>query len=268
MAEHTPFDLVHKLDVEKVLKTDKGPDALLKSFKVEDFTTKGDNYACIVACVVVQYEKSGKACDISYVVKLNPGHKGFLNNMMGPMFNSEIEFYSTILPKLNKELIASGETCLRVPDYFHSVAENGHEVIYLEDLRRAGYKMHDRTVCMDKAHTQLILKELARLHAASVLFFSREGITKANIFQKYPVLAGNFNEFKDMMEETGFNFIKNSLENSAQLVESVPNYEYVVKFLKSKANMDFDEYELLMESSDNFLVIRHGDCWNNNFLFK
>ena len=65
MAEHTPFDLVHKLDVEKVLKTDKGPDALLKSFKVEDFTTKGDNYACIVACVVVQYEKSGKACDMS-----------------------------------------------------------------------------------------------------------------------------------------------------------------------------------------------------------
>ncbi|KAK7078256.1 hypothetical protein SK128_027802 [Halocaridina rubra] len=53
--------------------------------------------------------------------------------------------------------------------------EPQREIIIMEDLRQHGFKMYDRRKGMDNAHTVLVMEELARLHAASLLLHAAEG---------------------------------------------------------------------------------------------
>jgi hypothetical protein len=45
--------------------------------------------------------------------------------------------------------------------------EGAEEVLVLEDMRDQGYKMLDRRTSMDVTHCQLVLEQLAKLHAFS-----------------------------------------------------------------------------------------------------
>ena len=263
-----PYDLVKKSDVEVVLRVDKGADATLKSFQVEDFTAKGDNYACKVTSVVVQYEKGAKQSKVSYVVKLNPGNEGFAGKMVSDIFEIENIFYSKILPLLDQELVNANEPKLRAPKYFHCVSTRGKEVLYLEDLRVTGYKMHNRKDTLDKHHADLIVRELARFHASSVLLFSKPEYSIENFGKKFPQISKSYETMKKNMDESGIKMLENGLDSAAQLTDQIPEYEYVSKYLRSKIPTIDDEFSEMVKPKAPFITLRHGDCWNNNFLFR
>ncbi|MPC88588.1 hypothetical protein E2C01_083503 [Portunus trituberculatus] len=63
----TPHSLVTENHVRAALIADKGAAARLTSYKVVDFTKKGDNYACVVSSVEVKYELDGQSCEVVYV---------------------------------------------------------------------------------------------------------------------------------------------------------------------------------------------------------
>lgn len=271
--EKNPHDLVKLEDVKKVLAIDQGDVATLESFFVKDFTSKGDNYACLVSSVVVKYSLEGKQFDTTYIVKLNPGSGGTFVAMVEPMFYKEIGFYEQILPLINQELSALNEKKLRVPRYFHSVSEKSGEVIYMEDLRKFGYKMVDRQKGMDKDHTFLILKELARLHAASALLFSREEYNGVNINEKLPVLVDLMEIMRGgtskMSDEATADMINGMVENNASIVDGIEGYEYVAEFLRNKKGSKVMQMYLdMFVPKEPFIMLNHGDCWNNNFLFR
>ena len=97
MAAPNPHGLVLRQDVQQALTADEGPDAKLISFEMKDFTTKGDNYACIVSSVELSFEKNGKEQQKSYVVKLNPLLPMAEDKMSETRFEKEIGFYKKIL---------------------------------------------------------------------------------------------------------------------------------------------------------------------------
>lgn len=43
------------------------------------------------------------------------------------------------------------------------------QMIIFEDLKEMGYEMGDRTAGIDRAHCELVMAKLARLHAASMV---------------------------------------------------------------------------------------------------
>lgn len=262
----TPHDLVKADDVQKALLSEMGPQAVMESFKIEDFTAKGDNYACVVSSVRVTYKKDNDVQETSYVVKLNPcrGQVG-MGAMSEVMFSKETGFYVEILPKLNLELQKIGISPLKLPRYYHSVTGKEQEVIYLEDMRRHNFRMCDRKKGMDDKHVILILKELGKLHAGSVIWMSKDEFIDVDILKKYPVLTEAFDEM--MPEVTMDDMFASYLDKSAFIAEKNEGYGYVGDYLRSIKKDVSAEFKRMLEVSD-FKVICHGDCWNNNFLFK
>ena len=264
---NNPRDLIKKEDIAIVVKADKGSDAVLDSFRVEDFTKKGDNYACVVTSVVVQYTRLGKPGESSYVVKLNPCHEGSLGSMMHIVFEKETAFYTKILPLLNKKLTEVNEHPLRIAKHYHSVEKRNQEAIYLEDLRQSGFKMHDRLQCMTKQHVELIIKELARLHASSVLLFHKEN-SLGNILKKYPDFDSRDDEIQKKMKDSGLDLLTETLTRRIELIDRIPGYEFVSRFISEMLPTINEDFNALKTADPPFITISHGDCWNNNLLFR
>merc|ERR1719376_1302604 len=167
----------HKLirtdDVKIALKKDKGSNAVLKSFEIKDFTSKGDNYASLVTSIEVKYDSDGVQRSVTYVVKVNPCRSELMEGISKITFEKEIGFYTQVLPLINSELVRVGYSKIKAAQCYHYVETPKEQVIFLEDLRGYGYKMADRQKGIDFEHVVLILKEMAALHAASQLLFAR-----------------------------------------------------------------------------------------------
>ena len=267
MSAPQPQDLVKQEDVQQALIADEGPSAKLISFQMKDFTSKGDNYACVVSSVELTFQKDGQEQQKTYVVKLNPLRPiPMMEKMSAVLFEKEIGFYKYILPLLNKELEKLNEIPLRMPRYFHSVSKDKEEVIFLEDMRKRGFKMLDRKIGMDRNHTMLIMKELARLHAISRVLMNTEEFNEENLRKKFPFLEEAFEKMMD--DDLMSVWMGQAMTTSAEIAERNKGYEYAGKFLRSLIPKISEVMRDSLKADEPFLTICHGDCWNNNFLYR
>ncbi|XP_050697071.1 uncharacterized protein LOC126985758 isoform X8 [Eriocheir sinensis] len=261
----TPQSLVTEDHVRAVLAADKGAEARLAAWKVVDFTKKGDNYACIVSSVEVTYELGGQSSEASYVVKLNPCVSNPLADAVNDIaFVKEGNFYLGLIPELNCMLKEIGQREINFPKCFKVCLEKGKECIFLEDLRSRGYKMSDRKQGLDEAHTTLVLRELARLHAASLLLQKKYPGEDFN--EKYPCLQKDMHYFMETCEAF-VKLVNDSLKFAQTILNKVGGYERAVAWIDTLLPRLVDIiYEQLRFGEPK--VVCHGDCWNNNLLFR
>ncbi|KAK8725671.1 hypothetical protein OTU49_010682, partial [Cherax quadricarinatus] len=258
----TPHTLVTEESVKGALLADKGSDAHLVSWKFEDFTTQGDNYASIVSSVKVMFSLEGQDSEVAYVVKLNPCRNfESLKGMTGMLFEKEVNFYLSLLPHLNAALTTAGQEPLRVPRCFYGSLERGKEFIFLEDLRPRGFKMFDRRKGLDVAHTSLVVKELARFHASSVLL---EATTPdEDLVVQHDFLIRDWTDF-DVISTMFDSYLKNAID----MLGKVGGYERSISWVES-LRLNIREIILeQLERNGKYSVVCHGDCWNNNVLFR
>ena len=264
-----PRDYIRYEDVKTALEVEKGDKAKLKSFSIKDFTSAGDNHMGCVTSVIVDYFSEEKVKKTSYIVKLNPCKSANFDAMTKVTFEKEIGFYKTVLPLLNAELERANEERLRLPKFFHYIEKDGEEVIYLEDLRNLGYKMLNRKQGMDKDHSELVLVELGRLHAASSLLMSRGKFQGANIIEKFPVLDEAFTAIDEADNDMSLEKLLSGLMDSgAKIAARSEGYERVEAFLSDKKSSSREIFYEQLRVAENFKIICHGDCWSNNFLFR
>ncbi|XP_066990859.1 uncharacterized protein [Macrobrachium rosenbergii] len=304
--------LITEDHVKKALKADKGIQAFLKSWKVVDFTKRGDNYACEVTSVEVKYSMNNKEdSEVTYVVKLNP-HRNFgeFQEAEPFLFEKEGKFYEELVPVLNEALMSAGQKPLRFAKCFLVSLEEGKEQLYFEDLRARGFKMFDRRKGMDKNHIALVLSELARLHGASYLltnkvlegesagaryeFLSKDlldftpntkelfvswmercvdtGIMMLDIIGGYETASAWLKSFRSVENvlSTGIQFVswmERCVDTGIMMLDIIGGYETASAWLKSFRS----EVENVLSTgirSTRFSSICHGDCWNNNVLFR
>ncbi|XP_050697030.1 uncharacterized protein LOC126985758 isoform X1 [Eriocheir sinensis] len=261
----TPQILVTEGHVRAALAADKGAEARLTAWKVVDFTKKGDNYACVVSSVEVTYELDGQSSEVVYVVKLNACRNDtmteFLNSII---YEKETKFYSSLAPELNTVLKEIGQREINVPKCLHVSLEKGKEILFLEDLRRRGFKMHDHRRGMDTAHTNLVLRELARLHAAAFLLEHKH--PGEDMMGKYPFLKRNWS---DMLVESRemLKLIEDGIKFAQEMLAAVGGYERAVAWLDTFVPKLLDVFHKQMECGEP-KVVCHGDCWTNNLLFR
>lgn len=91
--------------VTAALKADKGEGAKLLSWKIKDFTKKGDNYACIVTSIEVQYMLDNKQHETTYVAKITRDlPPSPFQDMITPIFLREGTCLSKVVPEMNRVL--------------------------------------------------------------------------------------------------------------------------------------------------------------------
>ena len=263
------YQLIKREQVEETLHSDKGPDAELEDFEIRDFTEEGDNFLSCVTSVFVNYKKGDELFNTSYIVKVNPGKSDEMNTFINIVFSKEIHFLVKLLPLLNAELARINEEPLKVPRCFYHNGTIGEEILYYQDLRLDNYKMYDKTKSMDIDHVNMVVKELSKLHASSMLLTSRGSFLRADLIESFPTLEN----WSDTVEKKGAtpvykDLVTSFLETGAAIASKCKGYEKVAQNIRTLRKDSRKLYEEQLSTTDQFQVITHSDCWSNNWLFR
>lgn len=262
-ADFRPSEITQE-SVEAALKNDKGSDARLVSFAVQEFTKKGDNFGSSVDRIDAIYSLHGTKQSVSYVVKYNPKRFRAFVELSYVVFVKEAMFYEHLVQDIQSQLKEVGQKPLCVPQCFYTSLEENREVIFLEDLRAKGFKMFDRKKGMDVAHTKLVLEELARLHAASYLLKAKI----PDLAEKYPVLNLDWLNYADDAGELMYKTLSTQMDIVKDMLNKVGGYEVAENWLSRNRERVLEILGTNIERVPPFAVLCHGDCWNNNVLFR
>lgn len=236
-----------------------GKDVRILGVDAKPAVPVGDNYTSDMFRVAVAYRQNGsKDLKVALIVKCcseETVKEGLAKETR--LFEKETSVYQNTLPDLCATL--SG-TVLSANCYVATLKPQG--LLILEDLKPLGFRMAERRNGLDLTHCQLVMKTLAKLHAASV------------------VLAKKGHEFVEKYDEGLFT---NRLGN--KVVEPFVTFGYrslgcaVARWEGCEdvgKRMQGMSLETLVKrsiaaagrSSIGFNVFNHGDMWINNVMFR
>lgn len=248
-----------------VLRRDKGTLCNLTKYEIHDVTDAGSNFCSQVISVTVDYIEDGQDLSVSYFVKYFSCPSSLLASIFERLFKNEANFYANVLPKMNKILKEVGEPPLCTAKYLFSLIEPEVGFIFLNNLSKEGYKVKD--LPFDVAHSTLILRELGRFHAASMLLFKHENINTENVAERYPLLYNSIFDIDRLLHDNGIHMVESSIDTTIHICNKIPDHDYISNYLKDIKNVDA-MWETMMTPTDKFMAIRHGDLKSNNVLFK
>lgn len=261
--------LVTEDRIKSVLAKDQGPYAKYKCHEIANFCAKGDNYGCFVTSIQVTYSINEREESVSYIAKLNPCVAAqSRNKIFLTTFTKEGKFYEDLLPKLNSTLSSLNLRPLRIPLSYFTSLEEDKQAIFLRDMRKDSYKLADHKLGLDDEHVKLVMEELGRLHAASVLLERAVGTDR--FLEDYPFFDDLFASPGAEISTPQFKTLFNGyLKYGADVARRFDGYEKVAEALDEKTPHGYDLMKQAVNVCDpKFLAFTHGDCWSNNLLFK
>ncbi|XP_066995896.2 uncharacterized protein [Anabrus simplex] len=175
-------------------------------------------------------------------------------------YEKEVVAYSTILPKLRE---CQGSQARWSCDCFLTRPD----LIVLENAAHQGFQLHDNLTCMDNAHVTLVLKNLALLHAASIIFEERnskiEDAFKEVLFE---------NLFSSIEGNSSRNWFVTGIHTAVHITKYLQKFSDDPKLLsvikKELPDTCKRMWELAKPSKKYRNVLCHGDLWNNNIMFR
>lgn len=184
-----------------------------KNVKICDLTKisisgNGESYCSNMFKIELKFELDGKAHKKSVVVKTDTENQS-LEKMQ--LFPKEKEMYEVILPAFEKFFADAGENVQFGPDCLGTGSEP-MEYLVMEDLTVNGFRCEDRRAGLDMLHMKPILEKLAKYHAASAVYYEKNGPYS----EKFNI--GMYSDGEIITELTS-----RSVTYLSQFVESWPN---------------------------------------------
>ncbi|XP_011705577.1 PREDICTED: uncharacterized protein LOC105460783 isoform X2 [Wasmannia auropunctata] len=244
--------------VEKILRKSESDD----SIQVIDVfsnrgSNKGDNYICDIVRITAEFSREQEGRKIvekkSIILKVSPTSESVRYKWLtkAAFFRTEVSMMLNTLDKMNN---------LLGPKYRLSgrglyVQNENPMLLAIEDLMPLGFRMTDLSG-LDLAHSILVLRGLARFHAASVIEPKQKEMYTRGLFNNQ-----NPSESKDFFNR-----------GTKALSEEVVNWPEVKKYSEKIAKLSDHMYQIAIDatklSENEFNVINHGDPQMKNMLFK
>lgn len=148
---------------------------------------------------------------------------------------------------------------------YKNLTDDLEEAVFLEDLSLKDFRMHDRFESPSADLVKVVMRALGKLHAISFAIKDQWPET----FAKYKELEEIFTQRKD--DELFTNYLNNLSEIGCNSLSKEGDDEY---FQRTQAFFEtetlFNRMIELVDGSkaEPYAVVCHGDCWNNNVLFK
>lgn len=235
-------------------------------------SNKGDNYIGVVFRAKAECRRTGKKLNV--IVKLPPQNEARRNQFFArPSFEREISFYTEIYPMMaelqrekgiNLAVDEGSEAFNQIPHCYRTCLVELEEAILMDDLKDLGFEMFDRHQAQKLEHFELVMKALGRFHALSFALKDQ----RPERIEPYKSMVELFTTREDdaSMEQWFSMLITRTMETLDQ--ESEPEvYEKTKKALDGRF-MDMVKELTTGKLAEPYAVICHGDCWNNNMLFK
>ncbi|XP_046662406.1 uncharacterized protein LOC124355345 [Homalodisca vitripennis] len=234
--------------LERVLSQKEGLSGLrVHEVRASSITNPGDNFMSVVSAVeVLGILPGGTPYQKSLFVKWPVGGAQRTQTYhVDEAFSNEAVVYLQVLP-----LYDVTSPC---PLCYYA----GHDVIVLENLKRQGYTIGERSVGFDFPTAECTLKALAKFHAGSY---------HANLTKKKDFLAAT-----DQLKPIGFllsgnrDMVETSLRRAISMVAEVDDLKDVLPVLRSFQGKVSEKLRDLRRAT-NLTVMGHGDFWLNNLM--
>lgn len=236
--------------------------------KVSLVSKKGENYLGILYRILIIGYKNNVETKLYLICKVPPlNRKSDDKTRINIPYQREVYIYNTVLKAyenlqnqksiLYKQKFTSYALCYAASDV------DGKEFIILEDLHTKKFVMYDKNVKMDKKHVALVVQGLAKYHALSFVMKDQ----KPEAFRKMTHIDSKMYDILGRKEF--FDLCHFGLKQVLEALEKVgtTNLHKKVKLLKNNIE-EFMENCYNAKGSEDYRVLTHGDCWNNNMMFK
>lgn len=167
--------------------------------------------------------------------------------------------------QISNEIRAIDDQFRAYCECFHSIDSDMNEALFLEDLGQQKFKMlNHRIEAMSMDHARLVLTALGQLHGISFVLKNQSAAEFAQLVQQMPeVFICSSDEYlREFFEELKIRILGSldPMEDSA-IISKLQHLFGASHFEVARSCVD----GLIAEP---YAVICHGDCWNNNILFK
>lgn len=259
----------YKAALNEVIENFYGADAKNCEVYIDAGSAKGDNYAGIVYRATIK-EPKGK--ELRVIVKLPPQNLARRDQFFArPIFLRESLFYDGLQPMFEKFQVDRGidvekEGFNQVATCYKSLTEDLFEGLFMEDIKVLGFEMFDRFNEVTADHVYCVMEALAKFHAISLA-----------IKDQKPELLEPYTGMEDILlqrDEAGRDTIRVWFDSPKKQAEDTLN-DCANEDLKAKVGevLKADFFELLegcinCEAAEPYTVVSHGDCWNNNMMFR
>lgn len=237
--------------------------------KLSPASKKGDNYLGTLYRVEIISTDNDNDTKLNLICKIPSSDWGSEDNWqkIHIPYEREVYVYNVILKSFEKlqndknlnenQKFASYALCHVASDV------NKKEFLILEDLHARNFVMFDKRKQMDFSHITLVAKGLAKYHALSFAMRDQQP-------EKFHKMTQIDSAMYDMTgREAFYDLCDFGLKQALKAIDEGGITEFYENVKKIKDNCE--EY---MEScfnatgSENYRVLSHGDCWNNNMMFK
>lgn len=241
-----------------------------------DFETKsgsnhGDNFLGVMIAVTLTGTKakngSSRIENMHLLCKMPPMNESRKKNFKtGIVFAREVYIYKKLLPafvRFQRERgLSEADSFLSFPKVYACESNESNEtyVLIMEDLRPKDFQMWPKEKVIRIDHELLVMKELAKFHAISFAMKDQ----RPDEFEQFKQLDDTFSEI--CVKGKLSSFMVRTIERTADALNDPDHKKLMLNFKKTFVPMLENCFS--MESCDQFGVIGHGDCWNNNFLFQ
>ncbi|XP_061393301.1 uncharacterized protein LOC133328771 [Musca vetustissima] len=235
----------------------------LQGMDLKPATASGENYASVMTRIKLSYttEKDFNVRNLPMIMKCSYENDPFVANIMNgyDVYNTEMKMYEKVLPQMADILKASGDN----EKIFATTYKVDFErcTIIFEDLAATNYILSDRLKGLDKEHTFVVLKKLAKFHAAAAVLNERLGGALES-FQR-----GIFNRHTRGLGRM-FEYFTEACANYAKECPDLGPY-YYDKLMKLKPHVVVYGIKAASPREDlSFYTLCHGDLWINNMLMQ
>ncbi|XP_049799215.1 uncharacterized protein LOC126234557 [Schistocerca nitens] len=253
-----------KFVASSLRKAESDDDLHVESMDITGADPSGGGFHGEIHRVVARVRHgSGQARKRSMIVKsLSRSGASMEAAHIGGLFLRETLLYKEMLPAVSSVLkaVEGSDWQPLAASCYHS-GSLPTEYLVLEDLQESGFKVAENGKLLDREQCSLVVKCLARLHAASLLFAGHESLAGPT-FKTHPLYLEGAKDFFRTYTHKAFAAVAENLGKHT-------GYEkYATKYRELSADI-FDKVEHAVTSVTPVLVVLlHGDAWKNNLMFR
>ncbi|XP_077291155.1 uncharacterized protein LOC143914726 [Arctopsyche grandis] len=215
---------------------------------------EGDNYVGNLLRIKLN-SKQDESRSLSLMLKQPPSDKKSLTVLpINELYGREADVYNIILPGFDA---LQREFNIRDTFYHAKCYKATKEIILMEDLAESGFHIQKCFNFFDIDHLRMIVVKLAQFHSYS--FAMKE---------HHPQTFQKFSEHMSLI--CIGEYLQSVMEIGAVRAMSIIDDSLIRGKLEEFSKNIVEKYYLLCSASisEPYNVICHGDCWNNNILFK